>query len=137
MVLLHFLFGRLSCLPAVHVYRARLKGGPRLRECCRQCQAEVVSNSSNKVHQTWGLPVSLALYNIARVARLSWLIIRLRMCQERLCKIVEKVTRYINKQFLGITEPQANLPSLPITKKGWSTMGLIYENRFSLIGSQN
>ena len=37
------------------VYRARLKGGPRLRECCRQGQAELVSNSRNKVHRTWGL----------------------------------------------------------------------------------
>ena len=25
----------------------------RLRECCRQVKAEVVSNSSNKIHQTW------------------------------------------------------------------------------------
>ena len=28
---------------------------PRLRECCRQGQAEVVSNSINKIHQTWGM----------------------------------------------------------------------------------
>ena len=26
---------------------------PRLRECSRQVEAEVVSNSSNKIHQTW------------------------------------------------------------------------------------
>ena len=26
---------------------------PRLRECCRQCQAEVVNKSNNKIHQTW------------------------------------------------------------------------------------
>ena len=26
---------------------------PRLRECCRQSQTEVVSKSSNKIHQTW------------------------------------------------------------------------------------
>ena len=26
---------------------------PRLRECCRQSQADVVSMSSNKIHQTW------------------------------------------------------------------------------------
>ena len=32
------------------------KAGPRLRECCRQSQAEVVSKSRNKVHQTWGPP---------------------------------------------------------------------------------
>ena len=30
------------------------KGATRLRECCRQCQAEVVSNSRDKTHQTWG-----------------------------------------------------------------------------------
>ena len=35
------------------MYRARLKGGPRLRECNRQSQAEVKSKSSNKIHQTW------------------------------------------------------------------------------------
>ena len=35
------------------IYRAQLKGGPRLRECCRQSQAEVVSNSRNKIHKTW------------------------------------------------------------------------------------
>ena len=26
---------------------------PRLRECCRQAQAEVISNSKDKIHQTW------------------------------------------------------------------------------------
>ena len=26
---------------------------PRLRECCRQGQAEVVSNSRNRIYQTW------------------------------------------------------------------------------------
>ena len=31
---------------------------PRLRECCRQVEAEVVSNSRNRIHQTWGLPFS-------------------------------------------------------------------------------
>ena len=25
----------------------------RLRECCRQVEAEVASSSSNKIHQTW------------------------------------------------------------------------------------
>ena len=28
----------------------------RLRECCRQGQAEVVSKSNNKLYQTWGPP---------------------------------------------------------------------------------
>ena len=37
--------------------------GTRLRECCRQGQAEVVSKSSNKSHQTWGAHLSRALYN--------------------------------------------------------------------------
>ena len=35
--------------------------GRRLRECCRQSQAEVVSKSSNKIHQNWGLPFSRPL----------------------------------------------------------------------------
>ena len=28
------------------------KAGPRLRECSRQCQEDVVSKSRNKIHQT-------------------------------------------------------------------------------------
>ena len=36
-------------------HRARLKGDPRLRECCRQAEAEVISNSSNNIHQTWSI----------------------------------------------------------------------------------
>ena len=35
---------------------------PRLREYCRQAQAEVVSKSRNKVHQTWGPPFRGALF---------------------------------------------------------------------------
>ena len=31
-------------------------------ECCRQVEAEVVSKSRNKIHQTWGPPFSRALY---------------------------------------------------------------------------
>ena len=42
------------------LYRARLKVGPRLRDCSRQVEAEVASNSSDKVHQTWGPPLSRA-----------------------------------------------------------------------------
>ena len=38
------------------------KGATRLRECCRQCQAEVVSNSTNKFPQPWVLPFSRAMY---------------------------------------------------------------------------
>ena len=34
------------------MYRAGLKVGPRLREYFRQVEAEVVSNSRNKIHQT-------------------------------------------------------------------------------------
>ena len=44
-----------------NLYRARLKMIPRLRECCRQSQAEVLSKSSNKIHQTWGPSFSRAL----------------------------------------------------------------------------
>ena len=31
---------------------------PRLRECCMQEQARVLSNSSSKIHQTWGPPLA-------------------------------------------------------------------------------
>ena len=33
-----------------------------MRECCRQVEAEVVSKSRNKIHQTWGPPINGALY---------------------------------------------------------------------------
>ena len=42
------------------INRVPLKGGP---QCCRQGQTEVVSNSSNKIHQTWGTPFSRALWS--------------------------------------------------------------------------
>ena len=32
------------------------KAVPRLQECCWQVEAEVVSNSKNKIHQTWERP---------------------------------------------------------------------------------
>ena len=32
---------------------------PRLREGCRQAQAEVVSNSKSEIHQTWPMPFFL------------------------------------------------------------------------------
>ena len=38
------------------------KAPARFRECFRQVQAEVVSKSSNKFHQTWGPPFSPVLY---------------------------------------------------------------------------
>ena len=40
---------------------------PRLRECCRQVEAEVVSNSQNKIHQTWERKFSPPLYFIGQV----------------------------------------------------------------------
>ena len=36
-----------------------------MRECCKHGQAEVVSNSSNKMSQTWGPPFSQSLYYIS------------------------------------------------------------------------
>ena len=33
-----------------------------MRECCRQVEAEVVSRSKNKIHETWGPPTGGALY---------------------------------------------------------------------------
>ena len=47
------------------LYRAGLKGGPRLPECYRQSQAEVESNNRNKIRQTWGLPFGRALYFVS------------------------------------------------------------------------
>ena len=38
----------------------------RVRECCRQSQAEVVSNSRNKIHLTWGPPFWLALQRLSQ-----------------------------------------------------------------------
>ena len=38
------------------------KAPARFRECFRQVLAEVVSKSSNKIHQTWAKPFSRALY---------------------------------------------------------------------------
>ena len=38
------------------MYRGRLKVDPRLRECCRQSQAEVISNSSNKIYRLLAEP---------------------------------------------------------------------------------
>ena len=40
--------------------------GPRLREFFRQVEAEVISNCSNKIHQTWGPWISRSLYKIGR-----------------------------------------------------------------------
>ena len=36
----------------------------RLRECCRQVEAEVVSNNRNKIHQTWSIDFSQSLYKL-------------------------------------------------------------------------
>ena len=33
------------------------EAGPRLGECCRQVEAEVVGDSRNKIHQSWGPPI--------------------------------------------------------------------------------
>ena len=45
-----------------YVQGSAKRWGPRLRECCRQGQTEVLSNSRNKFHQTWGPPSSRNLY---------------------------------------------------------------------------
>ena len=47
---------------AFQMYRARLKGGPQFAWTLQADQAEVISNSRNKVHQTWGPPFGQALY---------------------------------------------------------------------------
>ena len=46
-------------------YMARLKVVPRLRECCSLSQTDVISNSSNKIHQTWQPPFGQALYSLS------------------------------------------------------------------------
>ena len=33
-----------------------------MRECCRQVEAVSVSKSKNKIHETWGPPISGTLY---------------------------------------------------------------------------
>ena len=43
-----------------------IKAGPRLRECCRQGQAQVVSNGRNKIHQTWEKQFSQRFVYIAQ-----------------------------------------------------------------------
>ena len=41
----------------------------RLREFCRQAQAEEVNNNRNNIHQTWGPPLSRALYIVSDTVR--------------------------------------------------------------------
>ena len=56
--------GRKLCRPPLSLSLTTgfgLKVVPRLRECCGQGQAEVVSNCRNKIQQTWGPPFSRAL----------------------------------------------------------------------------
>ena len=54
-----------------------LKGFPRLREFFRQVEAEMVSNSRNEIHQTWGplcnpsLRVRSALWLISQENRIT------------------------------------------------------------------
>ena len=38
------------------------KAVPRLQECCKQLQAEYISNNRNKIHQTWERPYRDSLY---------------------------------------------------------------------------
>ena len=40
---------------------------PRLQECCRQVETEEVSNSMNKIHQTWERPYRDSLYICTKV----------------------------------------------------------------------
>ena len=52
--------------PKCNMYANRglnYKAVPRLCECCRQVEAKEVSNSRNKIHQTWERPYSGALYS--------------------------------------------------------------------------
>ena len=48
----------------MHMYTGNLyKAMPRLQECCRQVEAEEVSNSRNKIHPTWERPYRDSLDN--------------------------------------------------------------------------
>ena len=47
------------------------KAVPRLRECCRQVEAEEVSNSRNNIHKTRELSYSQALYVVVVVPALA------------------------------------------------------------------
>ena len=57
------------------------KAVPRLRECCRQVEANEVSNSRNNIHQTWERPYRDSLYGILPSIRsllpMSYLILHL------------------------------------------------------------
>ena len=44
---------------------------PRLRECCRQVEAQKVSNSRNKIHQTWERPYRNFLYSKSHFHRVQ------------------------------------------------------------------
>ena len=62
-------WGLHDCIVELSASAMRRRGGsqnfqvvPRLREYCRQGQAEVVSKSSDKIHATWELPFIQALY---------------------------------------------------------------------------
>ena len=39
---------------------------PRSQECCRQVEAEEVSNSRNKIQKTWERPYRDSLYNVGK-----------------------------------------------------------------------
>ena len=54
--------------------RLDYKADLRLQECCRQVEAEVVSNGRNKVHQTWERPCSQALYIFLLSVRGSYIL---------------------------------------------------------------
>ena len=49
-------------LPETHTTGLPYKAVSRLRECCRQVEAEDVSNIRNKIHQTLERPYIPTLY---------------------------------------------------------------------------
>ena len=55
----------LSTLLVMRTYRARLKGGSQVAWLLQASQAEVVSKSSKKIHQTWGPPFGRALHKLS------------------------------------------------------------------------
>ena len=98
------------------------KAVPRLREWCRQSQAEVVSNSRNKIHQTWGPPIIWALYDqwcgdkwsfLQRAINCVWLL-RSRMARKTWPFIaaarVQTLYHAFYRHLLGITPLSDPLP---------------------------
>ena len=84
--------------------------GPRLCECCRQGQAEVVSNSRNKIHQTWRLPFYRSLYVICCVVG-NLAHTHVAYASVTAIAVVKLGTKMAPKQLLCVTPPHFLTPT--------------------------